>query len=329
VISVLDVQADESRCYIVMEKCEGDLLQAISRSAWRRFSEASASNFILQVLAGTLQDILLPAKSYSVRCTRATGLTSCHSRGIFHGDVKPENILLTNTGQVKLCDFLLGDGSSSDLISGRMLGSTVYVAPEVYEHARGRSQARPLFDLAAADVWSLGVTLFAIVAGYIPWHKPDESDADFTRFVADPKGFCPTWFSAPLKSLITSMLQVSPEDRISLSDIWANPWVLHHMVNSSPRFASPFSHVASILIDDGFGVGSPSSQDYTDSEVESDKVVGELVYADAYTDPYTSVCGSPAKATFGARRTDLSPLKRKKQRRLLIPSSPFTPESPS
>ena len=165
VVRVLNVQMSKENdvCYIVMEKCDRDLLHALMDSADQRFTEQEAAWLFGQIL---------------------NGLDHCHQKELFHGDIKPENLLLKG-GVVKLTDFCSNSKS---------IGSSVYAAPErcgdfSCSEEPGNYSSLPspppptspsssssLTLSAAADVWSAGVTLFVMCAGYTPWRRPTASD---------------------------------------------------------------------------------------------------------------------------------------------------------
>nr|GLL20438.1 CBL-interacting serine/threonine-protein kinase 24-like [Ipomoea trifida] len=139
----------------------------------------------------------------------------CHSKGVYHRDLKPENLLLDSYGNLKVSDFGLSalPKQGVDLLH-TTCGTPNYVAPEVLGH-RG-------YDGAAADVWSCGVILYVLMAGYLPFNEPDlptlYQKINAAEFV------CPFWFSPGAVSLIQKILDPNPETRIKIEGIKNDPW---------------------------------------------------------------------------------------------------------
>ncbi|XP_022756486.1 CBL-interacting serine/threonine-protein kinase 24-like isoform X1 [Durio zibethinus] len=150
----------------------------------------------------------------------------CHSKGVYHRDLKPENLLLDSYGNLKVSDF----GLSALQQQGAGLlhttsGTPNYVAPELLSNQG--------FDGAAADVWSCGVILFVIMAGYLPF---DEIDLPtLYKKINDAQFSCPFWFSSGPKSLIQKILDPNPITRIQIEGIKKDPWLAKHYVPVRPR----------------------------------------------------------------------------------------------
>jgi eukaryotic-like serine/threonine-protein kinase len=140
----------------------------------------------------------------------AAGLEAAHRAGITHRDVKPGNVLVGDSGQIKLTDFGIARNVAENTMTrtGIMLGSPAYIAPEV---ASGQ-EVTP-----AADLWSLGATLFAVVEGVPPYDADDDPLATVTEVV---HGDVPRPRSAgPLEPVITGLMVKDPDARMSLAEV--------------------------------------------------------------------------------------------------------------
>ena len=242
VVAILDVFATSSKIFIVLELVDGgELFEYLLEN--KRLAEAEARHFLLQIV---------------------DGLGYCHSQGIFHRDLKPENLLLDLKGNIKISDFGLStlyvggaDGGASDdrvELLHTTCGTPNYVAPEVLEN-RG-------YDGRQADVWSVGIVLFVLVAGYLPFEEdtmPALFDkikrADFNMPDCDDGGLSPqraknpyargnrgtplnspaaprtpssALFSRDLIELLNHVLIADPKKRWTLDQVKNCDWVQGH-----------------------------------------------------------------------------------------------------
>ena len=85
-------------------------------------------------------------------------INHCHAQNVIHRDIKPENIMITDQGSVRLIDFGLSKASRTQKLT-EMAGTPYYMAPEVLKGSY----------MAEADIWSLGVLLYCLVSGYLPF----------------------------------------------------------------------------------------------------------------------------------------------------------------
>ncbi|KAG6509833.1 hypothetical protein ZIOFF_027840 [Zingiber officinale] len=139
------------------------------------------------------------------------------NKGVYHRDLKPENLLLDAYGNLKISDF--GLSALSQQVRGDGLlhtacGTPNYVAPEVLND-RG-------YDGATADLWSCGVILFVLLAGYLPFE--DSNLISLYNKISAAEFTFPTWFSLEAKILLTRILDPNPMTRITVSEILKNEW---------------------------------------------------------------------------------------------------------
>ena len=193
IVQLLECAETERYVYIAMEYCSGGSLLDHVRDT-RRVAEPAA--------AGLLQQMV-------------RALQHCHSRGVVHRDIKLENVLLDERGGVRLVDF----GLAGYFLPGRPLrchcGSPSYAAPEIVGHKN--YQGPPV------DVWSLGVVLFGMLLGCLPFHGRDKSE--LTEKILAGEYRVPAWVSPAAADLVDRMLTANPDDRITLEEVWEHPWV--------------------------------------------------------------------------------------------------------
>ncbi|KAF8403564.1 hypothetical protein HHK36_011668 [Tetracentron sinense] len=139
----------------------------------------------------------------------------CHSRGVYHRDLKPENLLLDAYGNLKVSDF--GLSALSQQVKGDGLlhttcGTPNYVAPEVLND-RG-------YDGTTADLWSCGVILFVLLAGYLPFD--DSNLMTLYKKISTAEFTCPPWLSLGAMKLITQILDPNPMTTINF--IYHDQW---------------------------------------------------------------------------------------------------------
>ncbi|QIK76048.1 serine/threonine-protein kinase [Nocardioides piscis] len=188
VVSVFDLVADQDQHWLVMEYVEGESLADRIRSNGP-IDHADAAGIIWQV---------------------ADALASAHEAGITHRDVKPSNILLTPTGQAKLTDFGIAKSQADASLTqtGLVTGSPAYLAPEV---ASGTGAGAP------SDVWSLGATLFHMLAGSPPYDVADNLMGGLYKVVHEEPPRLPD--AGPFDELLRSTMVRDPEARWSMANV--------------------------------------------------------------------------------------------------------------
>ncbi|KAJ0234975.1 CBL-interacting serine/threonine-protein kinase 14 [Hirschfeldia incana] len=194
IVRLSEVLATKSKIFFVMEFAKGgELFAKVSKG---RFSEDLSRRYFHQ---------LISAVGY------------CHSRGVFHRDLKPENLLLDEKLDLKISDFGLSAVTEQvrpDGLLHTLCGTPAYVAPEVL--------AKKGYDGAKIDVWSCGVILFVLNAGYLPFN--DHNLMVMYRKIYKGEFRIPKWTSPDLRRLLARLLDTNPQSRITIEEIIRDPW---------------------------------------------------------------------------------------------------------
>nr|CAD1817350.1 unnamed protein product [Ananas comosus var. bracteatus] len=195
VVRIYEVMGSKTKIFIVLEFVTGgELFDKIVNHG--RMREDEARRYFQQ---------LINAVDY------------CHSRGVFHRDLKPENLLLDAYGNLKVSDFGLSALSQQVRDDGLLhttCGTPNYVAPEVLED-RG-------YDGATADLWSCGVILFVLLAGYLPFE--DSNLMTLYKKISHAEFTSPSWISFGARKLLTRILDPNPVTRITVPEILEDDW---------------------------------------------------------------------------------------------------------
>lgn len=138
IVNVYDVGEDRGLYYMVMELVEGITLKDYIEKKGR----------------------LSHKEVISIAIQMCTGIGAAHNANIIHRDIKPQNIIISRDGKVKVTDFGIAKATTSNTISSNAMGSVHYTSPE---------QARGGFSDAKSDVYSIGITLFEMATGEVPF----------------------------------------------------------------------------------------------------------------------------------------------------------------
>ncbi|KRX36030.1 Serine/threonine-protein kinase dkf-1, partial [Trichinella murrelli] len=187
------------RVFVVMEKMQGDMLEMILSSRLGRLSERVTKYLIVQIVKA---------------------LQYLHSQDIAHCDLKPENVLLnsveTDFPQTKLCDFGYARIIDENTFRKTVVGTPAYLAPEVLQK-KGYNKR--------LDMWSLGVVIYVTLSGTFPFNEGEDiaeqiQNADF-MYPSNP------WreISADAVDLISKLLNVNIEERLTIDQCLAHPWL--------------------------------------------------------------------------------------------------------
>uniref|UniRef100_A0A8R1XVH5 non-specific serine/threonine protein kinase n=1 Tax=Onchocerca volvulus TaxID=6282 RepID=A0A8R1XVH5_ONCVO len=193
VLHLYDVYENKKYLYLLLEHVSGgELFDYLVRKG--RLMAKEARRFFRQIISA---------------------LDFCHAHNICHRDLKPENLLLDDRNNIKVADF----GMASLQVEGSMLetscGSPHYACPEVI---RGEK-----YDGRKADVWSCGVILYALLVGALPFD--DDNLRNLLEKVKKGVFHIPHFVPADCQNLLRTMIEVDPQKRLSLSEVFKHPWV--------------------------------------------------------------------------------------------------------
>ncbi|KAI8342523.1 kinase-like domain-containing protein [Chlamydoabsidia padenii] len=154
------------------------------------------------------------------------GIQHMHAQGIYHRDIKLENILLKSEDDdddshfiCKVADFGLATRERYSLEFG--CGSSTYLAPEHFDDDYSDDDLVP-YDAAASDVWSVGILLLAFLFGRNPWQEATDADPSFARFKRDPSVLKNQLFptlSSSCAQFLQSILTIHGDDRPSIDQV--------------------------------------------------------------------------------------------------------------
>lgn len=193
IVNLYHVYEGPKAYYLIFEYLPmGDLLDYVNK---RKFlGEAESRKFFKQ---------LLDAVDY------------CHSQGIAHRDIKLDNILLDRKFNIRLCDFGFAAFITADGYCSTDCGSVLYAAPEVYHSPN-------CYDGTKADIWSMGVCLYGMLCGKLPFNIPDPTVVQ--RAVSTNVKFS-RLLSKNCRHLIRRLLDTRPQFRLRVPEIKQSPWL--------------------------------------------------------------------------------------------------------
>jgi serine/threonine protein kinase len=262
VVTLYDVARHDGDPFVVMELVASRSLSAVLRAA------------------GPLD---IP-QAAAVADAVAAALEAAHRAGITHRDVKPGNVLVAEDGRIKLTDFGIARNLSEPTMTttGIMLGTPAFIAPEV---ASGRSVT------PAADLWGLGVTLFAALEGRAPY----EADGPLATVHEVVYGEVPKPTRAgPLEEVVTGLMVKEPAARMPLAEVRRQ---LKPLLPDGPALLSAYGHDGEGHADDEHDALGSSTMPLPDArpsrQAQATPSASAPLAADPGPLPFPVVAGTP------------------------------------
>ncbi|KAL5701314.1 non-specific serine/threonine protein kinase [Ranunculus cassubicifolius] len=194
IVNLKDFYEDSKSFYLVMELCTGGQLEE------GRVTEHDAANWMKGIMSA---------------------LKYCHAMGVVHRDLKPQNILFTESGTVKLVDFGLATRISRDEKLFVRVGTPQYVAPEILNFKNYSDKV---------DVWSAGVILYNLLSGTKPFHgKSFEAVTEvIMKTELDFDTACWNGVTPEARDLVSKMLCKDVSSRLTAGQVLNHPWISIH-----------------------------------------------------------------------------------------------------
>ncbi|GLU05178.1 hypothetical protein SLE2022_222910 [Rubroshorea leprosula] len=226
VIRLHEVLASKTKIYMVLEYVPGgDLFDRIANHG--KLSETQGRKLFQQLI---------------------DGVNYCHQKGVFHRDLKLENLLVDAKGNIKISDFglsALPQHVREDGLLHTTCGSPNYVAPEIIAN-RGYQGSTP-------DIWSCGVILYVILTGFLPFDDRNRVVLYQKIFKGDTQ--IPKWISPAAQNLIRKILDPNPDTRITMVGIKEDAWFKQDYTPTVPDDEEEDKYID----DEAFSMSEPPS----------------------------------------------------------------------
>jgi len=224
IVKLIDVIETSTVLCIVMEYCENGELYDLIVDNFQNFTNDDKKKIFKE---------LVEAVKY------------LHENNISHRDLKVENVLLDRDNNVKLADFNLATRFQPNELFTHRCGSEEYTSPEIV--------TRKAYDPRLTDIWALGIILYAIVVGHLPfYHKNGERMQSMYHRIAMVNYKFPSGvdIDKDAKNLIGSILKYTPQSRASLDQILAHPWLQNINTNTDEKSIYHYTNSINLEEDD-------------------------------------------------------------------------------
>ncbi|RYP80380.1 hypothetical protein DL770_006248 [Monosporascus sp. CRB-9-2] len=197
-IEVLD-DPEEDSLYMVLEMCKKGVVMKVG-----------------------LDETADPYDEESCRCwfrDLILGIEYLHAQGVVHRDIKPDNLLLTADDVLKIVDFGVSEmfEKPHEMMTKKSMGSPAFLAPELCTSKHGDVSGK------AADIWSMGVSLYCLKYGRLPFQN--DTVVDMLEAIRSEQVYVPPDENEHFKHLMDRILDKNPDSRITMPELREHPWV--------------------------------------------------------------------------------------------------------
>lgn len=193
IVKLVNHFEDDNKFYLILHYAsKGQLYSRLKKSG--KFDEKTVAQFIRETL-------------------EAVKYLQSFDPPIIHRDIKPENLLLDENMRIKLADFGWSNFKDDDKSRNTYCGTPEYLSPEM---------VRKLGHDSSVDIWSIGVLMFELIAGYAPFSGTNQEE--LFNNIKKLKINWPNDFPFFAKNLINRILKINPKDRISIDEILNHTW---------------------------------------------------------------------------------------------------------
>ncbi|KAJ6248613.1 kp78a-related [Anaeramoeba flamelloides] len=193
IVKLIDMFENEKYWFIVTEYINGGDLSSMLEKK-KRLKESDIKKLFVQLVKG---------------------IEYCHSKNIIHRDLKLENLLITDEKKLKIIDFGLSNFSEKGELLKTHCGSPSYTAPEIFSEQK--------YDGFKSDIWSLGVLLYALLVGKLPFIS--KNPKFLYEKIITGSFLIPNFLSKEAQNLLSKLIVVDPHQRLSIGQILEHNWL--------------------------------------------------------------------------------------------------------
>lgn len=214
-IEVLD-DPEEDSLYMVLEMCKKGVIMKVGL-------DEVATPYIEEECRCWFRDLIL-------------GIEYLHAQGVVHRDIKPDNLLLTDDDVLKIVDFGVSEmfEKPEQMRTAKSAGSPAFLPPELCVAKHG------VVSGTAADIWSMGVTLYCLRYGHIPFNRPGVLEMYEAITTEEPT--IPEDENPNLKDLLLRLMEKDPEKRITMPEIRVGPQSCQILIDGRNRLIQAQEH---------------------------------------------------------------------------------------